>query len=95
MAVKDSFAVWNNKGGVGKSTVTYHVASRYAEANPKLNVLVIDLCFQSNVSMMLLGGGGRGEQAVLNYCTNQNTSNSCRLLEQRHCGGKWRTVARP
>lgn len=69
MAVKDSFAVWNNKGGVGKSTITYHVASRYAETNPNLNVLVIDLCPQSNVSMMLLGGGNRGEQAVLNYCT--------------------------
>lgn len=69
MALIDSFAVWNNKGGVGKSTITFHVASRYAELNPDLNVLVIDLCPQANASMMLLGGGNTGETAVLHNCT--------------------------
>ncbi len=34
MAVIQSYAVWNNKGGVGKSTITFHAASRYAELNP-------------------------------------------------------------
>lgn len=57
MAVKQSYAIWNNKGGVGKSTITFHVASRYAETNPNVNVLVLDLCPQANASMMLLGGG--------------------------------------
>lgn len=64
-----SFAIWNNKGGVGKSTITYHLASRYAELHPEKKVLVIDLCPQANVSMMLLGGGLAGENAVLNLCT--------------------------
>ncbi len=48
MPLQNSYAVWNNKGGVGKSTITFHVASRYAENHPETNVLVIDLCPQSN-----------------------------------------------
>jgi len=69
MPVKRSYAIWNNKGGVGKSTITFHIATRYAEANPKEKVLVIDLCPQSNSSMMLLGGGTAGENHVLTFCT--------------------------
>jgi cellulose biosynthesis protein BcsQ len=69
MAVIRSYAVWNNKGGVGKSTITFHLASRYAEENPDKNVLVIDLCPQSNASMMLFGGGINGENRVFNLCT--------------------------
>ena len=69
MGLIRSYAVWNNKGGVGKSTITFHLASRYAEKNPDKNVLVIDLCPQSNSSMMLLGGGASGEQHVLDLCT--------------------------
>ncbi|MCA6363551.1 MAG: ParA family protein [Bacteroidetes bacterium] len=69
MALINSYGIWNNKGGVGKSTITFHLATRYAERNPKVNVLVIDLCPQANSSMMLLGGGAVGEQSVLNFCT--------------------------
>lgn len=64
-----SYAVWNNKGGVGKSTITFQLATRYAEQNPEKLVLVIDLCPQANASMMLLGGGIAGEAAVLAYGT--------------------------
>ncbi|MCJ8153898.1 ParA family protein [Chryseobacterium sp. SSA4.19] len=69
MSLINSYAIWNNKGGVGKSTITFHLASRYAELNPNINVLVIDLCPQANSSMMLLGGGTQGEQQVINYCS--------------------------
>lgn len=69
MSIIRSYAIWNNKGGVGKSTITFHLASRYAEANPKKKVLVIDLCPQSNSSMLLLGGGTVGEANVLSLCT--------------------------
>lgn len=60
MPVINSYALWNNKGGVGKSTITFHLAVRYAELNPDKKVMVIDLCPQANSSMMLLGGGEIG-----------------------------------
>ena len=69
MGLIQSYAIWNNKGGVGKSTITFHLASRYAELNPKKKVLVIDLCPQSNSSMMILGGGTQGESKVFEYCS--------------------------
>lgn len=69
MSLIHSYAIWNNKGGVGKSTIAFHVASRYAERNPGANVLVIDLCPQANASMTLLGGGTQGENSLLGYCT--------------------------
>lgn len=69
MGLVQSYGIWNNKGGVGKSTITFHIAARYAERHPNTNVLVIDLCPQANASMMLLGGGHAGENAVLEYCT--------------------------
>lgn len=67
MPLSHSYAIWNNKGGVGKSTITFHLAVRYAELNPDKNVLVIDLCPQANSSMMLLGGGSSGEDTVVNF----------------------------
>lgn len=70
MSLLHSYALWNNKGGVGKSTISYHLACRYAELNPKKKVLVIDLCPQGNSSMMLLGGGDIGEKKLLSYCAS-------------------------
>eukprot|EP01116_Phalansterium_solitarium_P016503 TRINITY_DN3846_c0_g1_i1.p1 TRINITY_DN3846_c0_g1~~TRINITY_DN3846_c0_g1_i1.p1 ORF type:complete len:391 (-),score=-19.07 TRINITY_DN3846_c0_g1_i1:209-1381(-) len=52
-----SYGIWNNKGGVGKSTLTFHLACGYAFEHPQEQVLVIDLCPQANASMMFLGGG--------------------------------------
>ncbi len=69
MAIINTYGLWNNKGGVGKSTITFHLAARYAEQHPDRNVLVIDLCPQANASMMLLGGGTNGENTVLSHCT--------------------------
>ncbi len=69
MSLINSYGIWNNKGGVGKSTIAFHIAARYAERFPTTRVLVIDLCPQANASMMLLGGGHTGEDAVLRYCT--------------------------
>lgn len=64
MAV-DIYAFYNNKGGVGKTTLCQNVACLYAEENPEKQVLVIDLCPQANISQFLLGGGHVG------YGTNQ------------------------
>lgn len=65
----EAYAVWNNKGGTGKSTITFHIASRFAERHPERNVLVIDMCPQANCSMLLLGGGIKGEEELLKLCS--------------------------
>jgi cellulose biosynthesis protein BcsQ len=57
-----TYAIWNNKGGVGKSYLTFQLASEYARQNIKKKVLVIDLCPQANASSMLLGGMFDGEK---------------------------------
>ncbi len=61
-----SYVIWNNKGGVGKSTITFHIACVYAEKNPQRDVVVIDMCPQANCSTMLLGGGRGGEKILQN-----------------------------
>lgn len=80
-----SYVVWNNKGGVGKSTITFHIASVYAENHPERDVIVIDMCPQANVSMMLMGGGKAAEvkleqritkgtpQTIVGYITDSVT----------------------
>lgn len=51
-----AYALWNNKGGVGKSFLCFVAACQYAESFPEADVYVIDLCPQANVSETLLGG---------------------------------------
>lgn len=58
------YALWNNKGGVGKSYLTFQIASEYARTHPEKRILVIDLCPQANASGMLLGGMKSGEEAL-------------------------------
>jgi chromosome partitioning protein len=58
------YALWNNKGGVGKSYLTFQIACEYARSHRNQRVLVIDLCPQANASSMLLGGIIKGEDAL-------------------------------
>lgn len=58
------YAIWNNKGGVGKSYLTFQIACEYARQNPAKKVLVVDMCPQANSSSMLLGGMIRGENVL-------------------------------
>lgn len=58
------YALWNNKGGVGKSYLTFQIATEYARIHPERKILVLDLCPQANASGMLLGGMERGEHAL-------------------------------
>ncbi|MGY2277766.1 ParA family protein [Pseudomonas monsensis] len=61
-----SFVFWNNKGGVGKSTLCFQVACQYARQHPTKNVLIIDLSPQCDSSRMVLGGGhNNGEQKII------------------------------
>jgi chromosome partitioning protein len=59
-----TYALWNNKGGVGKSYLTFQIACEYAIAHPHEKVLVVDLCPQANCSSMFLGGITRGNNAL-------------------------------
>ena len=61
MPLLNSFVIWNNKGGVGKTTLTFHMSTDYAIRHPKQQILVIDLCPQANVSMALLALFGTKE----------------------------------
>ena len=63
-AVLPRYAVWNNKGGVGKTFVCFVMATEYACNNPDKIVVVIDMCPQANVSEILLGGNGTGSSEL-------------------------------
>lgn len=89
------YAIWNNKGGVGKSTITYHLASLVAAQQPNKNVLVIDLCPQANVSMMLLGGGATGEDTVFGFCTAATPRTVVGYLSDVLSGGERATLPDP
>ena len=70
------YAIWNNKGGVGKSFLTFILASEYAAENPRKSIYVIDMCPQANVSEIFLGGNGKGTKALsglLDSNTNRKT----------------------
>jgi cellulose biosynthesis protein BcsQ len=58
------YAVWNNKGGVGKTFFTFMAASEYARIHPEKTVVVIDMCPQANVSEIFLGGNGEGSKQL-------------------------------
>lgn len=54
------YAVWNNKGGVGKSFLTFVLATEVAKRHPEQNVIAVDMCPQANLSEIVLGGNGAG-----------------------------------
>jgi cellulose biosynthesis protein BcsQ len=58
------YAIWNNKGGVGKSFVTFITACEYAHQNPDKLVVIVDMCPQANVSEVVLGGNGKGAKEL-------------------------------
>jgi len=60
------YAIWNNKGGVGKSFVTFITACEYAREHPDKLAVVVDMCPQANVSEVVLGGNGKGAKELDN-----------------------------
>ena len=58
------YAVWNNKGGVGKTFLCFMLAAEYARLHPTKTVVVIDMCPQANISEVFLGGNGRGSSRL-------------------------------
>jgi chromosome partitioning protein len=77
------YAIWNNKSGVGKSYLTFQLASEYARQNPKKKILVVDLCPQANSSSMLLGGMTDGEKILTQIHTAQPRRTISGYIEDR------------
>jgi chromosome partitioning protein len=77
------YAIWNNKGGVGKSYLTFQIASEYAFQNPQKKVLVVDLCPQANSSCMLLGGMERGQETLTQIHTQPTRTTISGYIEER------------
>src|SRR5947208_1083650 len=77
------YGIWNNKGGVGKSYLTFQIAAEYAKTHPGQNVLVIDLCHQANASSMLLGGIVEGEQKLASIAGNQRRQTIAGYIDER------------
>ncbi len=77
------YAVWNNKGGVGKSYLTFQIASEYAKTHPDHPVLVVDLCPQANVSSMLLGGIIEGEERLTKIAGRTSRKTIAGYIDER------------
>lgn len=51
-----NYGFWNNKGGTGKTSLTFQTTTAYAHDHPDEKILAIDVCPQANLSELLLGG---------------------------------------
>ena len=61
-----TYGTWNNKGGTGKTTLTFQMICYYAKNHPDKKILAIDVCPQANLSELLLGGlEGNGSDNLL------------------------------
>lgn len=60
-----SYILWNNKASVGKSTLIFNLASLYALNKPDEDVIIIDLCPQSSISSIILGGRVFGDMNLV------------------------------
>ncbi len=85
--IRERYAIWNNKGGVGKSTITFHLATHYANTHPNEHVLVIDMCPQANSTMMLLGSGNEGESRLIDLETRDPAPTIAGYIAERIKGG--------
>ncbi len=60
------YGTWNNKGGTGKTTLTFQMICYYAKNHSDKKILAVDVCPQANLSELLLGGlEGKGSDNLL------------------------------
>jgi chromosome partitioning protein len=57
------YAVWNNKGGVGKTFLSFVLGTEIAKER-KIPVVLVDMCPQANLSEIILGGNGIGSDRL-------------------------------
>ena len=67
------YAIWNNKGGVGKTFLTFVIACEYAVKHTDRNVVMLDLCPQANLSEIVLGGNKKGATALSKLIASHKT----------------------
>ena len=67
------YAIWNNKGGVGKTFLSFMLSCEYATQHPEKKVIVVDMCPQANLSEIFLGGNGDGRVQVDERIRNNKT----------------------
>jgi chromosome partitioning protein len=77
------YALWNNKGGVGKSYLTFQIACEYARTHRDQKVLVIDLCPQANASSMFFGGIIKGEERLNEYASSAPRRTIAGYIDER------------
>jgi chromosome partitioning protein len=65
------YAVWNNKGGVGKSFLSFVLGTEVAHRHPNQNVILVDMCPQANLSEIVLGGNGHGATTLSKILTSK------------------------
>lgn len=68
-----SYAIWNNKGGVGKTYLSFAMATEFARQNPDKRVIFADMCPQANLSEILLGGNGTGAARLADLIRQRKT----------------------
>lgn len=57
------YAIWNNKGGVGKTFLSFVLATEIAHRRG-VPVVMVDMCPQANLSEIALGGNGIGSDRL-------------------------------
>jgi cellulose biosynthesis protein BcsQ len=67
------YAIWNNKGGVGKTFLAFVIACEYADQHPDRKVIMLDLCPQANLSEIVLGGNGSGADKLSDLISGHKT----------------------
>ena len=66
------YAVWNNKGGVGKSFLSFILGTEVAKRSPEMHVILVDMCPQANLSEIVLGGNGKGAKKLQELLSQQD-----------------------
>lgn len=66
------YAVWNNKGGVGKSFLSFVLGTELAQTQPSRAIILADMCPQANLSEIVLGGNGQGADRLQDLIGKNN-----------------------
>ena len=66
------YAVWNNKGGVGKTFLSFVLGTEIANER-KIPVVLVDMCPQANLSEIILGGNGIGSDRLDKLISQRKT----------------------